>query len=48
MMATAVDDRSLIQLLLADDRGEYVYLPPANPPFGLLSVRCKRLVTGSP
>lgn len=44
VMMTATDDREFIDTLLDDPQGEYVYLPEDDVPFGLLSVRCKRLV----
>lgn len=44
VMVTATDEREFIESVLDDRNGEYVYLPADDMPFGLISVRCKRLV----
>lgn len=44
VMVTATDDPAFIESLLANEYSEYVYLPADDMPFGLISVRCKRLV----
>lgn len=44
VMVTAIDDPAFIEAVLADEYGDYVYLPADHMPFGLISVRCKQLV----
>ncbi len=39
------EDVELISKLVNDEKGDYVFLPEGDIPFGLLSARCKRLTT---